>query len=246
MNKLKDKNIDELTKICKKLNVNSGKTKKSCIETITKEITRRKTVSDNISKKYVPIKQLGNKGKEARTYLAVDSKTKKIEFAIKTYRKNKSLKSLAKQVDFQKRASNVDISPKIYDYDIEGRLVVMEKLDEDLVDVITRQKGKLTIKQQREIINIFCSLDKLKIFHADANLLNFMYKNNKLYIIDFGFSEEINTRNINKFNSNTPNLDFMPIAFLVQAKKIFPESKFSHIEKYVKIENAEKISFKQI
>ena len=233
MEVLKKKSYRELREICNDMGVHPKSSRQECLDYI-------------ISHRYKKLYQLGNKGREARTFLVIDNIDNK-EYAMKTYRKNKSTDSMLKEIQFQNYAAKAGISPRIYDYDTgQAKMIIMEKMEEDLVDIINRQKGKMSVSQQKEVINIFKTLDAIGVFHGDANLLNFMSKNNRLYIIDYGFSELINTKNVKKYTSNTPNIDFMPIAFMVQAKRIFPNSKFTYIEKFIKQENASKITLKQI
>jgi serine/threonine protein kinase len=115
----------------------------------------------------------------------------------------------------------------------------MEKLDINLFDILKKNDGKLTKKQQEEIIELFEKLDKIKIFHKDPNPLNFMYDSNKnMKIIDFGFAEMIeeNPKIIN------PNIEFMILGFLIKLKKLFPNTVYKHLYKKLNKEQQEILS----
>lgn len=67
-------------------------------------------------------------------------------------------------------------------------------MDEHLFDVMKRQCGNITEIQQKQILDIFIKLDDALVFHGDSNILNYMLKNNKIYIIDFGMSKHIDEK----------------------------------------------------
>ena len=161
---------------------------------------------------YKIIKQLGDKGKEGVTYLVVDNKGK--EYAMKTFKKNKSSRILKHEVNMQDRASKAGIAPIIIDVNTVGKTIVMEKMDCHLIE--RRKSKKLTIKQQQNIIVIYKKLDQVGVFHGDSNILNYMYKGNKLYIIDYGFSKIITTTLIKKLGTNTPNLTIMTLGMILK------------------------------
>ena len=90
----------------------------------------------------------------------------------------------------------------------------MEKLDIHLIDLIKEQNGDLKIYQQKDILNIYKKLDKAKVFHADSNILNYMYdKDKKLYIIDFGMSKYIDEKLIKKLGTEEPNINLMTLGW---------------------------------
>ena len=190
--------------------------------------------------KYEKIKQLGNKGKEGVTYL-VRTKDKK-EYAMKTFKKNKSSDKIRKEAEIQTKASEFGISPKVIEIDTVSKTIIMEKMDTHLTDIMTQQNGDLTLSQQKQIIGIFKNLDKAKVFHADSNILNYMFKNKKLFIIDFGMSSEINSKLIKKLGTDTPNLNIMNLGFILKLKELScPESSYKYLLTY--INEAEKKRF---
>ena len=182
--------------------------------------------------KYEKIKQLGNKGKEGITYL-VKTKDGK-EYAMKTFRKTKSSDRLKKEVELQKMASEFNISPKVIEIDTVSKYIVMEKMDQHLIDIMKKQDGTLTEIQQKQVIKIFKTLDKAKVFHGDCNILNYMYKKTKLYIIDFGMSQLINENMVKKLGIDTPNLTLMNLGFILKLKELkCPPSSYSYLITFV-------------
>ena len=86
-----------------------------------------------MDKKYKVLSQLGNKGKEARTFLVEDKF--KCTYAGKQFRKNRKNKSSPKimnEVEFQRKCALSFISPKIVDYDLKNKYIVMETMDENV------------------------------------------------------------------------------------------------------------------
>lgn len=182
--------------------------------------------------KYIIIKQLGNKGKEGITYLVCTPNKKKC--AMKTFSKKKSKSSLLKESKLQMMASMLGIAPKIIDVNVESKYIVMEKMDNHLINKINKQNGILTENQQKEIINIYKKLDKSKVFHGDANLLNYMYKKKKLYMIDFGMSQKITPQLIKKLGTSTPNLDIMTLGLVLKLKSgNCPKESYEILLKYL-------------
>ena len=133
------------------------------------------------------------------------------------------------ETTFQKIASKYDLSPKIKEIDTDNRFIVMEKLDFNLIDYIKKNKGVISTNVQRRIIEIINTLDKIKVFHGDPNPLNFMFKKNKLYIIDFGFSKKIDITTKKEYDTLFVNKKFMILGLLIKLKEIynvkFPEIK---------------------
>jgi serine/threonine protein kinase len=225
--------INELKKIAEKLDIKPSKRKGELINQIRNAFREWEDYKKDKVERYTRISVLGNKGREARTFLVYDKK-RKIECAQKCYRKNKASQSIRREYEFQDRASKKGISPAVIDIDTISKTITMEKMEYDLVDLIQRQKGKLTRKQQEDIIKLLDRLDDIGIFHADGNSLNFMYtKDNVLQIIDYGFAEEITPKVIKKFGTKFPNRLYLTMGLISQFHSIFPESKFVYLEKQV-------------
>jgi serine/threonine protein kinase len=184
-------------------------------------------------KKYVSytyIRQLGREGKDGRTFLAIDSQSR--EIAIKIFRKNKSTKSIEREASLQIIASEYGISPIVYDYSGKGKYIAMEKLDKNLYDCFCEQNGQLTIKQQKSLISLFKKLDECGVFHLDPNPLNFMKKDGKWYVIDFGFSKPINAKNQARYGKN-PNIKYMPLGLKLKLCKIYKHCRLEYFDNYI-------------
>jgi len=190
--------------------------------------------------KYLIIKQIGNVGKEGVTYL-VKRKTDSKEFAMKTFKKTKSKKNILIESELQNIASKFGICPKIIDVDLDNHFIVMDRLDIHLYEMMKSQNGDISKKYQEQIIDIFKKLDLSKVFHADSNILNYMLKNNKLYIIDFGMSKKIDEKLIKKLGDENPNLTYMTLGFVLKLKELkCPPTSYSHLLNYISDENKQK------
>ena len=173
--------------------------------------------------RFTRIKQLGEKGKEGVTYLVVDKKGN--EYAMKTFKKTKSSVTLRREASLQEKASRLGVAPIVIDCNTVNKTIVMEKMDVHLFDKI-KTKRKLTLKQQKDIIVLYRKLDDAGVFHGDVNLLNYMYKGDKLYLIDYGFSKEINSKLVKTLGTNSPNSEIMLLGICLKLKQLgfVPES----------------------
>jgi predicted Ser/Thr protein kinase len=223
----------DLKKIYEEINIDSTvpKSKKEIIEYIVHKMQKYEDYKKNKIDKYITLERLGSKGKDGLVYLveSKDSKDSKIKYAMKTFRANKSSKCIKDEVKFQKVASKAGLSPNIIEYDTVFNYIVMEKLDHTLLDIMKKQEKDITKQQQLQIIKIFKKLDEIGIFHSDPNPLNFMIKNRKMYIIDFGFAKQIDDKIIKKFGS-TPNMSLMTLGFILKIKDLgCPKTSYLHM-----------------
>lgn len=208
--------IDELRDIAKQMELNQAGDKSALITRIVHALNKYEQYKAEKIDKYTRINQLGTKGKEGTTYL-VKTKGGK-EYAMKTFRSNKPSDKMREEIRLQMMAADSGVSPKIIDYDTVSKFVVMEKMDGHLMD--HNGKGKvLGEPAQRQIIDIFDKLDRAKVFHGDANLLNYMLKAGKVYMIDFGFSKEIDDKLIRKLKTSRPNSDIMLLGLIIKLKE---------------------------
>jgi tRNA A-37 threonylcarbamoyl transferase component Bud32 len=214
-------NTESLRKIAKKMNIDSTGERDKLLKSIIDQfdIFEKEDKHD----KYIKIKQLGMKGKEGITYLVKNDKGRR--FAMKTFKKSKSGSSLSKEVELQKLAYKARVCPKVVDYNIEEKYIVMDVMDNHLYDYL-RAGNILSERDQERLIEIYKKLDKAKVFHNDSNIMNYMYKKGKLMIIDFGFAKEINSQLCKKMNTDEPNMKIMPLKFVLKMKeyKIDPKS----------------------
>jgi len=244
MSKL-DKNIikslsyNDLKEVALGMDIKIPKTKDELIIIMIECFKEYENHKKNTIDKYNKIKQLGQKGKEGVTYLVKDKTG--YEYAMKTFKKTTSSDKLKKEAKLQQKAYEFGIAPKVYEVDTISKYILMERMDKHLIDVVKEQNGDITLKQQKQIINIFKKLDEAKIFHADANILNYMFKNKKLYIIDFGMSKEIDEKLIKKLGTKTPNIDIMNLGFILKLKDLnCKESSYSHLVLYIDKEERDK------
>lgn len=185
--------------------------------------------SQKLFSKYNKIKLLGL-GKEGKTYLVSNIKGK--QYAMKTFKPRKSSRKIYNEVSLQKRVQNKKICPKILDYNLDEKYIVMEKMDKHLLDVIN-SKG-LNKKNQLRLIDIFKILDEKGVFHDDANLANYMIKNDEIYIIDFGYAKKIDEKLIRKLGTDNPNLKLMTIGLILKLKELqVPEKSYKYLIKHV-------------
>lgn len=208
--------MTRLKEIAVKMDIPIRKTKEEMISDIKKGMKEYEEYKKEKVDRYERLSQLGEKGKEGTTYLVIDKKNGK-EYAMKTFRKTKSSKNLKKEYKLQKIASKEGIAPKVHDYDVVSKYIVMEKMDSHLYDII-RKKG-LSKKHQKRIFEIYTALDKVGIFHNDANLYNYMLKNNVVYIIDFGFAKSIDSKLTKELGKNI-NSRLMLLGFILKLKEL--------------------------
>lgn len=242
--KLEKLDYSELKDISSRMYLKHTRSKKDCLEKIIEAFKEYENYKKSKIDKYKKGKQLGLKGKEGIVY-SVKTKNGR-EYAMKTFKKSKSSKTLLTEMELQKLASKYGISPKIIDHDTVTKYIVMEKLDIRFIDTVKKQKGKLTKIQQNQILEIIKKLDNCKVLHNDPNPLNFMFKDNKLYIIDYGFAKKIDEKLIKKYNTNTPNRKFMLPGFLLKMREIFPNARYNILIKELTQDEKELYGFKKI
>lgn len=221
--------IPELARICKKFDIpipGNQVNKAHLLSLIQQRFNQVRKY-----KKYTYIQQLGREGKDGRTFLALSETGQ--EVAIKIFSPTKNPKSIEREAKLQMVAAQHGIAPQVIEYDPEGRFIVMEKLDANLFDLFKEQNGTLTHSQQKSLIRLFQALDKCKVFHGDPNPLNFMCKNGKWFVIDFGFSKPINRTTIPRYGE-TPNMTYMPLGFKLKLQKISNQVKLDYIERFCK------------
>lgn len=223
------KKLDEIARTCDIDTKNQ--TRQQIVDAITKVFKAELESRD----KYTKIEQLGKTGKEGTVYHVKDKKRK--EYAMKEFSRKKSDRNIEKEAIFLKKASEFGIAPQMYDFDVVHNYIVMEKLEKSLFDHMKESKGKLSTKIQKDMIKIFKTLDKIRIFHADPNPLNFMFDSKgNLKIIDFGFAKAIDDKLI-KDHGSEPNMKYMPIGFIMKMSDFVPPSTFTELLKHVSDED---------
>jgi tRNA A-37 threonylcarbamoyl transferase component Bud32 len=239
---LEDYSYTELKDMAKDMDLAIRRSKAGLIGEITEAFREYETYKRHKIDKYVRGKQLGERGKEGTTYLVTTRDG--TEYAMKTFRKQKSSATLRKEADLQKLAADLGASPNVVDIDTVSKYIVMEKMDSHLLHAMENQGGTLTRQQQKQIVNIYKKLDKAGVFHGDANLLNYMYKDGKLYIIDFGMAREITTALTKKLGTNNPNMRIMTLGLALKLRDLkCPPSSYEHIIKYLSDEQRLQFGF---
>jgi len=215
---LEETSFEDLKKMAKDMGLSSHRSKSGYIKDIKRGFEEYEKYKHNKIDKYTRIRQLGNKGKEGVTYLVLDKKNR--EFAMKTFRNTKSSNTLKNEYILQKNAASVGIAPRVVEYDSISKYIVMEKMEFHLMEILSKNNARLSRNYQYQILDIFEKLDKVKVFHGDSNILNYMIKNSKVYIIDFGFSREITDRLVKKLGTSTPNTDIMTLGLILKLKEL--------------------------
>jgi len=164
------------------------------------------------------IKQLGHTGSEATVYLAESETVQEKFYAVRVINKPVSADQFRQEVAFQKVCAQRNISPHITFADEETQTIMMDCMDSLLVKYINSMH-KLKLKHQEDILFIFKTLDELKIFHGDANLLNYMVHNGCVYIVDFGMAKHIDNKLISALGTSTPNMDLGLLSFMLKLRE---------------------------
>ena len=115
------------------------------------------------------------------------------EYIAKVFKPTKSARVIGKEFEFQKRAADLGVSPRVYEFNPKHKYILMDKLRDTLPSELKKRGDKkFPEKWQRQIVEIYRTLDDNKILHNDANPLNFMIDHNdNVKIIDFGFAKNI-------------------------------------------------------
>ena len=243
--KLYDLPYSELKNMALKMGLQLRRSKKDLVKTISNAFTEYEEYKKAKIDKYKKIRQLGDKGKEGTTFLVITEDGR--EYAMKTFKKQKSSAKLRKEAELQKIASASGASPHVIDIDTVSKYIVMEKLDKHLWDVIVKNQGNLSTFYQKQIITIFKKLDSCGVFHADANIMNYMIKNKRLYIIDFGMAKEITNSLQKKLGTSTPNIRIMTLGLILKLKELNCDPKsYSYLSKYLSEEEKFRFQIKSV
>ena len=98
-------NFSELRKMSQEMGLQTKRSKEEYIKDIKNAFIEYEEYKHKKVDKYTKIRQLGNKGKEGITYLVNDEKGR--QFAMKTFRKQKSSVMLKKEYELQKKQLHV-------------------------------------------------------------------------------------------------------------------------------------------
>ena len=185
--------------------------------------------------KYRIIEKIGE-GRDGLVYVVKNLYGKK--YAMKCFKKDKSRNVIKKEYDMQDICSEYKICPKTIDLNLDKKYFIMELYDSPLFKLIEQNNGILSEKHQKQIIHIYETLDKIKIFHNDPNISNYMIKDNNVYIIDFGMSKNINRSLIQSHNTEHLNIVYMLMGFIINLKKSnCPKQSYQFLSKFLSDEN---------
>lgn len=241
-NQLETLNYNQLKKISEELGLKHQRSKEETLKGIVKAFKEYENYKKTKVDKYNKIEQIGNKGKEGTTYSVLQKNTN-TEYAMKTFRKQKSSQKLRQEAHLQQLASNVGVSPNIIEIDTVSKYIVMDKMDKHLTEILGKDNGLLSKNYQKQIINIYKKLDNANVFHGDVNLLNYMMKGKQIYIIDFGMAKEITNELIHKLGTTSPNLDIMTLGLILKLKEMnCPRESYSYLAKFLTKEQLEKFN----
>jgi tRNA A-37 threonylcarbamoyl transferase component Bud32 len=205
--------LPDIRKLAKECDIDiSNKNKEDLIKSLQKVFK----IVEKRRSKYTELTPIGYKGKEGTVFTVKDKKGQ--VFAMKKFRSGKSGARLENEAYLLEKACSIGISPLLIDYSRSNLWIVMEKLDSNLFDILKSTNGILTKKVQQQMIDIFKKLDEIQIFHADPNPLNFMFKDGKMYIIDYGFAKTFDEISVVNLHTRTPNMDYMPLGFFMKIK----------------------------
>lgn len=226
-------NYTELKKMSEKMGIKPNRSKEETLKGVINAFKEYESYKKNKIDKYTKLEQLGNKGSEGITYSVTIRKNTE-QYAMKTFKKQKSSDKIRQEVKLQEQSYKVGISPRIIEFDTVSKYIVMEKMDKHLTEVMETNNGILSKEYQKQIINIYKKLDKIGVFHNDPNLLNYMFKNKQLYIIDFGMSKKITNELVKKLGTSTPNLDLMNLSLILTIKKSnCPPQSYEYLARYL-------------
>lgn len=168
------------------------------------------------------LKKIGNTGSEASTYLLNHNNK---EYAIKKFLK-KQPKHIYKEACFQKIGYILGISPKVYS--VNQNNIVMDKMDKNFLEYLRENNAQIPEPLQYRIIDIFSKLDHAGVYHNDPNPCNFMFKNNNLYIIDYGYSKLITKKLIQKHDTPFVNIKFMILGLILRIRELFNDNTINY------------------
>ena len=226
---LTTRNYKELKEMAAEMGLKARRSKRELVKDITEGFKEYEKYKRDKIDKYNRLSQLG---KEGITYLVETSSGQ--QYAMKTFRKQKSSAKLRKEAELQNMAAAEGASPKVIDIDTVSKYIVMEKLDRHLFDTLKKKGGVLSLSVQKQIVTIYRKLDRAGVFHGDANLLNYMFKGRHLYIIDFGMAKEITTKLVYKLGTSTPNLNIMTLGLILKLRELgAPSNSYKYLVKHL-------------
>tara|TARA_B110000285_G_C15035479_1_gene569011 strand:- start:507 stop:1241 length:735 start_codon:yes stop_codon:yes gene_type:complete len=143
---------------------------------------------------------------------------------------------LEHEIEALNELSKLDISPKVYYYDNKEMIYIIDKLDYNLSEMIT--KNILTHNHISKLIDVLKKLQRTKFKHNDLHSGNIMFSKNKnrFFIIDLGIFTIVNKCNngVNKkicFNYEINNAKLLSDLFFYIKKNINSKKNTSNTKK---------------
>jgi tRNA A-37 threonylcarbamoyl transferase component Bud32 len=175
---------------------------------------------------WIIVDRIGKEGKDGLAFILNHKLKTGLEAVVKFFKDKKSLKMIKREFNFLEKCSNIGISPKLFQDNIDGkRYIIMDRLEATLKEYI-KEKKSLELQDIKKIIFLYKELGELGIWHNDSNILrNIMIKGDRFYLIDFGMANKINLKDKKKYG---PNPNFMLLS------KIFKFIKNKNVKAYLR------------
>lgn len=113
-----------------------------------------------------------------------------------------STAKIAKEIEFGRLASAKGFGPRIHYENLGKRMFIMDAMDDTLCDVWKRQGHRLTGAQMAELADLIARSFAAGMVHNDPKCQNVMFKDGRMYLIDFGFTKPL--RNAKYFSKMSP------------------------------------------
>lgn len=137
----------------------------------------------------------GKQGKDGTTFLTVDPSNGH-RYAIKLFKNTKSPSEIEKEAYMQRMAADNGVAPTVRGVSTSEKFIVMDALKETIVAKAKRENWASLPHDYKAMLYALCvRLDGAGVVQNDGNPLNLMVDDTgRLYIIDYGFANEISNK----------------------------------------------------
>jgi predicted Ser/Thr protein kinase len=134
----------------------------------------------------------GKQGRDGTTFLTEDPSNGH-RYAIKLFKNTKSPREIEKEAYMQHMAADYGVAPTVRGVSTSENFIVMDALKETIVAKAKREKWVSLPPDYKAMLYALCvRLDRAGVVQNDGNPLNLMVDDTgRLYIIDYGFANEI-------------------------------------------------------